>query len=163
METLSVISSDPASPRSVNSAWEATLEKIKAKKKKGKTIISKSFISNLLEKLGKPFRAIIKPIDALLEDLMRRKDPEKDTYGFIGQFYFLLKRAFTQNYRDISAILLEYTMHFSVGAIVSLGLGASFTLGSLPDEVCVTQAVVLMDLCMNVFSTFQYFFVILFF
>jgi hypothetical protein len=139
----------------VNSAWEATLEQIKAKKKKSKAGIAQSSIASFWSKLGKPLRAIIKPIDALLEDLMRRKDPETDTYGFFGQFYFLFKRAFTQNYRDISAILLEYTMHFSVGAIVSLGLGASFTLGSLPDEVCVTQAVVLMDLCMNVFSTFQ--------
>lgn len=88
-------------------------------------------------------------------DVTRKRDPQQDTYVFFGQFYYLWFRSAAQDFQNLTNLMTDYVLHFTVGVIISIGVSRSFTLAGLPAELCWTQAVQLMPVCNSMMSTYR--------
>ncbi|KAJ3057864.1 hypothetical protein HK102_010827, partial [Quaeritorhiza haematococci] len=76
-----------------------------------------------------------------------KSDPIRETPGFIWQFWFCTKRAFTQVYRSAQAFLFDQILHLGVGTFISIAIQNFRFLGRQPREICAITPLSLQFFC----------------
>ena len=83
-------------------------------------------------------------------------DPVRDTPNLLISYYFLLKRAFKQQFNSRKQFIFDLLIHFLAGLIVSGAIQEFQYLGRQPDEVCDVSPFVLRPQCVKAVDSLNF-------
>nr|KAJ3408247.1 hypothetical protein HK105_003233 [Polyrhizophydium stewartii] len=75
---------------------------------------------------------------SVINALLFRKDPIRETCAYYMQIWLLMKRAFLQVFKTPQSVIVDMMLHFSAGIFISVAVQNFGFLGALPGSICAT-------------------------